>query len=57
MPRKTSKKYFKASSNFSTNKSGGKHIFDFLGAAFNSGLNNLEDTNSASPAKAVDNVD
>lgn len=38
-------------------KSGGKHIFDFLGAAFNSGLNNLEDTNSASPAKAVDNVD
>lgn len=35
----------------------GKHIFDFLGAAFNNGLQNQETVSSNAPAKDADNVD
>lgn len=35
----------------------GKHIFDFLGAAFNNGLENKETVKSEQPAKPAENVD
>ncbi|SGZ50637.1 CIC11C00000004363 [Sungouiella intermedia] len=35
----------------------GKHIFDFLGAAFNNGLENKETVKGDVPAKAADNID
>lgn len=35
----------------------GKHIFDFLGAAFNNGLENQETVSANAPAKDADNVD
>ncbi|KAF3987671.1 hypothetical protein FT663_03248 [Candidozyma haemuli var. vulneris] len=38
-------------------RSGGKHIFDFLGAAFNNGVDNKESSKESNVAKATENVD